>query len=110
MREDIIEHSTSPRRAQVVVKTPTLYNKKRLCIYYSQTINQHTEVDAYSLRRIDDMITNLAKYRIFSTFDVKNAYHQFSITDSDKKYTGFEANGRLYQFFAVFLSVSPKTD
>ena len=44
------------------------------------------------------MITNLAKYMAFSTFDLNNAYHQFPICDSDKKYIGFEANGRLYQF------------
>ena len=99
MKEDIIEHSTFLWHAQVVVvKNPALHNKQRLCIDYSQTVNQYTEVDAYPLPRIDNMITNLAKYRVFSTFDLKNAYHQFQICDSDKKYTGFEANGRLYQF------------
>ena len=41
MKEDIIEHSTSQWRAQVVVvKNPALPNKKRLCIDYSQTVNQ----------------------------------------------------------------------
>ena len=36
MKEDIIDHSTSPWRAQVVVvKNPALPNKKRLCIDYS---------------------------------------------------------------------------
>ena len=47
MKEDIIEHSTSPWRAQGVVKNPALPNKNRLCIDYSQTVNQYTEVDAY---------------------------------------------------------------
>ena len=107
MKEDIIEHSTSPWRAQVVVaKNPALPNKKRLCIDYSQTVNQYTEVDSYPLPRIDDMITNLAKYRVFSTFDLKNAYHQFPIYDYDKKYTGFEANGRLYQFHRIPFGVT----
>ena len=97
MSENIIEHSTSPWRAQVVVvKSPSHPEKKRLCVDYSQTVNQYTEVDAYPLPRIDDMINNLAKYRVFSTFDLKNAYHQLPICDSDKKYTGFEANGKLY--------------
>ena len=81
-----------------MVKNPALSNKKRLFIDCSQTVNQYTEVYAYLLPRIDDMIANLAKYRVFSTFDLKNAYHQLPICDSDKKYTGFEANGRLYQF------------
>ena len=81
--------STSPWSAQVVVvKNPALPNKKRLCIDYSQAVTQYTEVDAYP--RIDDMITNFAKYRVFSTFDLNNAYHQFPICDSDKKYTGLK--------------------
>ena len=32
----------------------------------------------YPLPRIDDMINNLAKYRVFSTFDLKNAFHLFT--------------------------------
>ena len=105
--ENIIEHSTSPWRAQVVVvKSPSNPEKKRLCADYSQTVNQYTEVDAHPLPRIDDMINNLAKYRVFSTFDLKNAYHQLPICDSDKKYTGFEANGKLYQFCRIPFSVT----
>ena len=52
------------------------------------------------------MITHLAKYRAFSTFDIKNAYHNFSICDSDKKYEGFEPNGRLYQFRRIPFGVT----
>ena len=52
------------------------------------------------------MITNLVKYRVFSTFDILNACHQFPICDSDKKYTGFEANGRLYQFRRIPFGVT----
>ena len=31
-------------------------------------------------------------------FDLRNAYHQVPIVKDDRKYTGFEANVRLYQF------------
>ena len=41
------------------------------------------------------MINNLAQYKVFSTFDLKSAYHQVPIKESDRKFTGFEANGRL---------------
>jgi hypothetical protein len=61
LSEGIIEPSNSPWRAQVVVvKDPLNRHKKRLCIDYSQTVNQYTELDAYPLPRIDDMINNLA--------------------------------------------------
>ena len=58
----IIELSTSPLRAQiVVVKNGTQSAKKRLCVDYSQTINRYTELDAYPLPRIDTMINKLAQ-------------------------------------------------
>ena len=81
-------------------------DKKRLCVDYSQTINQYTELDAYPLPRIDDMINNLAHYKVFSTFDLRNAYHQVPILKDDRKYTGFEANGRLYQFRRIPFGVT----
>ena len=47
LSEGIIEPSTSPWRAQVVVsKDPLQRHKKRLCIDYSQTVNLYTELDA----------------------------------------------------------------
>ena len=85
----------------VVVKDPTNRHKKRLCVDYSQTINLFTELDAYLLPRIDTMVNKLSKYKVFSTFDLKSAYHQIPIKDSDKKYTAFEANGQLYQFTRI---------
>ena len=66
---------SSPWRAQVVVvKNPSQPDKKRLCVDYPQPINQYTELDTYPLPRIDDMINNLAHYKVFSTFDIQNAY------------------------------------
>lgn len=82
--------------AQVVVsKDPSNSHRKRLCVDYSQTINQYTKLDAYPLPKIDEMVNNLAQYKVFSTFDLKSAYYQVPIQESDRKFTGFEANGRL---------------
>ena len=95
----VIEPSSSLGRAQVVVvRNPSESDKKRLCVDYSQTINQYTELDAYPLPRIADMINNLAHYKLFSTFDLRNAYNQGPIVKDDRKYTGFQTIGRLYQF------------
>ena len=58
----IIEPSTSPWRAQiVVVKNGTQSAKKRQCIDDYQTINLYTKHDAYPLPRIDTMINKLAQ-------------------------------------------------
>ena len=72
--------------------------KKRLCIDFSQTINLFTNLDAYPLPRIDDLVNKLARYSVFSTYDLRGAYHQVEICESDKPFTAFEAAGRLWEF------------
>ena len=84
LKDQVIEESYSPWRAQVVVvkKDP----KWRLCIDYSQTVNRFTEEDAFPIPRIDDLINNLAQNKYFSKYDLKSAYHQVTLIESDKKY------------------------
>ena len=103
--EGIIEPSDSPWRAQVVV-TKGEQHRKRLVIDYSQTINRFTQLDAYPLPRIDETVNKIAQYRVFSTIDLKSAYHQVPIKEDEKKYTAFEANQGLYQFTRVPFGVT----
>ena len=44
------------------------------------------------------MTNQIAQYRVFSTIDLKSAYHQVPLCEEDKKITAFKANGCLYQF------------
>ena len=97
LKEGIIEPSLSPWRAQVVV-TKDENHRKRLAIDYSQTINRFTLLDAFPLPRITDMVNKIAQYRVFSTIDLRSAYHQVPLKEEDKPYTAFEARGNLYQF------------
>ena len=103
--EGVIEPSTSPWRAQVVV-TRNENHKKRMVIDYSQTINRFTLLDAYPLPRIDDTVNTIAQYRIFSTIDLRSAYHQVNIKESDKPYTAFQAGNALYQFTRIPFGVT----
>ena len=43
---------------------------------------------------------------MFLTFDLRNAYHQVPILRYDRKYTGFEPRGRLYQFRRIPFGVT----
>ena len=97
LREGIVEHSNLPWRGQIVV-TKNYRPKKRLVIDYFLTINKFTNLNAYSLPKIDEMTNEIAQYRVFSTINLKNAYHQVPLREEDKKFTAFEANGCLYQF------------
>ena len=76
LKEDIIEPSTFTWRAQVLV-TVNDRHKKHMVIDYSQTINQHTQLDAYPLPHNDDQINELAKNSVFSTIDLKDATTKF---------------------------------
>ena len=69
-----------------------------MVIDYSQTINKFTLLDAFPLPRIDDLVNEMAQYRVFSTVDLRSAYHQVPLKDEDKPYTAFEASGCLYPF------------
>ena len=72
LKENIIEPSKSPWRAQVLIMTNENH-KKRIVVDYSQTINRYTQLDAYLLPRIDEMVSDITKYRIFSTLDLRSA-------------------------------------
>ena len=105
LREGIIETSNSPWRAQIVV-TKDDNHKKRLAIDYSQTINRFTLLDGYPLPRIDDTVNKIAQYRVFSTIDLRSAYHQVPIRKEDKVYTAFKSDGSLYQFTRIPFGVT----
>ncbi|MES9976517.1 MAG: reverse transcriptase domain-containing protein, partial [Candidatus Thiodiazotropha sp.] len=77
-----------------------------MVVDYSQTINRFTHLDAYPLPRIDDLVMKMSKYSIFSTLDLRSAYHQVSIRAENKKFTAFEACGNLYQFRRIPFGVT----
>ena len=54
--------------------------------------------DAYPLPRIDTLTDELAKYKVFSTFDLRSAHLQIPLRETERHYTAFEADGELYQF------------
>ena len=97
LQEGIIEPAVSPSRAQVLV-TKSERHKKRMVIDYSQTINRLTNLNAYSIPRIDEQINKIALGKVFSTLDLKSAYYQIPLSEKDKPFTAFEANGKLYQY------------
>ncbi|KHJ41999.1 reverse transcriptase [Trichuris suis] len=105
LKEGVIEPSNSPWRAQVLV-TKDEERKSRLVIDYSKTIDRFTLLDSYPLPRIDVMVQNMAKYKFFSTIDLKSAYQQVPIHPVDEPFTAFEVAGGLYQFTRIPFDVT----
>lgn len=56
-------------------------------------------LDAYLLSKIEESISQVSKYEIFSTIDLKSVYHQIPIKEYEK-HAAFEA-GKLWQFLYV---------
>ncbi len=77
-----------------------------MVIDYSQTVNKYISVDAYPLPRIDTLVQKVANYSVFSTLDLRSAYHQIPIMETERSYTAFEACGRLYQFKRIPFGVT----
>ncbi|BES98019.1 multicellular organismal development [Nesidiocoris tenuis] len=105
LNEGIIEECQSPWRAQTLVVARE-DGKKRMCINYAQTINQFTLLDAYPTPKIDELVATVAKNRVFSTVDLRSAYHQVPILEKDKPFTAFEACNKLFQFRRIPFGVT----
>ena len=65
-----------------------------------------TELNAYPLPHIDEIINKLSKYKLFSTFDLKSTYHQIPLREPETKCTAVEAVGDLYEFAVVPFGVT----
>ena len=66
-----------------------------MVVDFSRTINWYKELDAYSLPNLTFEARKIAGYRVFSTFELKSAYLQVRLQIHEKKFTAFEANGKL---------------
>ena len=73
---------------------------------YSPTINKYTLLDAYPLPRLDKMVESISTYSVYSTLDLKSAYHQVPLKEEERPYTVFEAAGNLYQFTRIPFGVT----
>ena len=96
----IIEPSHSPWRAQLLVhRSPN--HKTRMVVDYSETINRFTELDAYPVPLIEDVVAEMAKYNVYTSLDAKDAYNQLLMQLLDRPYTAFQAGKGFYQFTRV---------
>jgi hypothetical protein len=91
-----IEPSSSPYGAPVLFvqkKDGTL----RMCIDY-RALNKITIRDRFPLPRIDDLLDQMAKCRIFTSFDLQSGYHQIRIAPEDVEKTAFTTHLGHFQF------------
>ena len=91
----IVKSNSEYASPLVVVKKGT--GEIRLCVDYRQ-LNNKTIKDAYPIPRIDDSLEALGGAKVFSSFDLKSAYHQIKIVKEDQFKTAFSSLWGLYEF------------
>ena len=98
LKKVLIQPSKSSWRAQLHVVHDEVRDKKRLVVYYSGTVNPHTVIYAYPLPLIEPLIERVSQNQIFSSLDLRSAFHQISLKPSERQLTAFEGAGRLYEW------------
>ena len=71
--------------------------KRRMVFDYSRTVNRYTQLDVYPLTLIEDIVAKLAKYKVFSTIDLKSVYHQIQLNPRDREFAAFQSGNDLHQ-------------
>ena len=69
----------------------------RLCVDY-QRLNVMTQVDAYPMPRIDDILDQAGQARYITTLDLAKGYWQVPVAEEDSPKTAFITLRGLYQF------------
>ena len=96
LRGDIIEESISDYCSPIVPikkKDGTM----RLAVDYGR-LNSISKKDVFPMPRIDELIDNLGKAKVFSKIDLVKGYYQIALEDDSKHLTAFSWNKKLYQF------------
>jgi hypothetical protein len=99
----------------IIVKAPpgTLWNSPLLCVPKKDStgartlirvcidpraINEITVADKFPLPIIKHVLDALAGYKVFSTLDLAQGYHQFLIAEEDRIKTAFTYRGEVWMF------------
>lgn len=96
LEQGIIEPSSSEWSSPIV-----LVKKKdgsiRLCVDYRR-LNSVSEMDAYPMPRVDDLVDRLGKATYMSTLDLTRGYWQVPVAEAARSKTAFATPFGLYQF------------
>ena len=94
--DGIISESLSAFNAPVLcVQKPC--NSIRIVVDYRK-LNKNIELHSFSLPNINDILHSLGGATVFSTLDLKSAFHQIPLDEQSKQFTAFSVGDRKYHF------------
>jgi len=94
--QGIVESAVSPWASNIVL-VKKRDGSLRCCIDYRQ-LNTVTRKDAYPLPRIDACLDAMSSAAWFSTFDLRQSYHQISIEPKDRDKTAFICHKGMFRY------------
>ena len=92
LAKGIIEKSNSPYNAPVWVvpkKQDASGKQKWRIVIDFRKLNEQTDLDAYPLPNIDEILDHLGNAKFFSALDLSSGFHQIPMNKDSKKYTAF---------------------
>lgn len=69
----------------------------RVCLDPRQ-LNLHLPDDNFPLPLVSDIMNKIAGHAVFSTLDLRQAYHRLPVNEEDRAYTTFSHRGQQYMF------------
>ena len=101
LKKNIIRESNSPWNSPIWVvgkkKDASGLKKYRIVIDFRK-LNEKSDLDAYPLLLIEDILDGLSKAKFFSTFDLSSGFCQIPLEESSKKYTAFSTQEGPFEF------------
>src|ERR1700678_154612 len=99
LRIGFIRHSSSPHGAPIL-----FVHKKdgslRLCVDY-RGLNKITKKDRYPLPLVSDLLNTAGKARIYTSLDLRHAYHLVQVTEGDKWKTTFRTRYGSFEWLVM---------
>lgn len=105
-RQGIIEKCSSPYNspAMIVGKRDENDEKSktdfRFVVDYKK-LNETCETFLFPIPLIDDILDGLSGCKIFTTLDIKGAFHQITMDEGSRNYTAFTANNFQYRWIRM---------
>ena len=98
-----VEHS---EWASPVVPVKKANGDLRICGDFRMALNSQLEIDQYPLPRVDDIFASLAGGQKFTKLDLRQAYLQFEVHPSSRKFLTINTHKGLYEYNRMVFGVA----